>query len=60
MTGLTGFSLVADPSDTFWTSTQVNGRLMGASDREPTPGLLTAAVGDMQTAYTDAFGMHDL
>ncbi|KAJ6620213.1 hypothetical protein B0H10DRAFT_2023150 [Mycena sp. CBHHK59/15] len=38
----------------FWTSTQVNGRLMGATDTLRTPGLLTVAVLDMQTAYTDA------
>ncbi|KAJ6615048.1 hypothetical protein B0H10DRAFT_106951 [Mycena sp. CBHHK59/15] len=51
---LTGFSLVQDISGQFWTSTQVNGRLMGATDTLPTPGLLTVAVLDMQTAYTDA------
>ncbi|KAJ6570960.1 hypothetical protein DFH09DRAFT_1312976 [Mycena vulgaris] len=41
-TSLTGFSLVQDPSKQFWTSTQVDGR------------LLTLAVLDMQTAFTDA------
>ncbi|KAJ7092224.1 ice-binding protein [Mycena epipterygia] len=54
VTSLTGFSLVQDVSRQFWTSTQVNGRLMGATDALPTPGLLTAAVLDMQTAFTDA------
>ncbi|KAJ7701130.1 ice-binding protein, partial [Mycena rosella] len=53
-TSLTGFSLVQDVSRQFWTSTQVNGRLMGATDALPTPGLLTVAVLDMQTAFTDA------
>ncbi|KAJ7589989.1 hypothetical protein C8J56DRAFT_936614 [Mycena floridula] len=55
-TALTGFSLVADPSGTFWTSTQVSGELMGASDAPPTPGLLTTAISDIETAYTDAMG----
>ncbi|KAJ6583207.1 hypothetical protein B0H10DRAFT_1890208 [Mycena sp. CBHHK59/15] len=54
VTSLTGFSLVQDVSRQFWTSTQVNGRLMGATDALPTPGLLTVAVLDMQTAFTDA------
>ncbi|KAJ6451959.1 hypothetical protein C8R45DRAFT_88007 [Mycena sanguinolenta] len=54
VTSLTGFSLVQDISKQFWTSTQVNGRLMGATDALPTPGLLTVAVLDMQTAFTDA------
>ncbi|KAJ7676976.1 hypothetical protein DFH06DRAFT_1122260 [Mycena polygramma] len=54
VTSLTGFSLVQDGSKQFWTSTQVNGRLMGSTDALPTPGLLTVAVLDMQTAFTDA------
>ncbi|KAJ6586427.1 ice-binding protein [Mycena vulgaris] len=54
VTSLTGFSLTQDVSRQFWTSTQVNGRLMGATDALPTPGLLTVAVLDMQTAFTDA------
>lgn len=54
ITSVTGFSLVQDASQQFWTSTQVDGRLMGSTDAMPTPGLLTIAIGDMQTAYTDA------
>ncbi|KAJ6586330.1 hypothetical protein DFH09DRAFT_1359695 [Mycena vulgaris] len=54
VTSLTGFSLIQDVSRQFWTSTQVKGRLMGATDALPTPGLLTVAVLDMQTAFTDA------
>ncbi|KAF8147902.1 fungal antifreeze protein exerts hyperactivity By constructing an inequable beta-helix, partial [Mycena galopus ATCC 62051] len=53
-TSLTGFSLVQDVSQQFWTSTQVDGRLMGATDALPTPVLLSVAVQDMQTAFTDA------
>ncbi|KAJ7854004.1 hypothetical protein B0H13DRAFT_2673501 [Mycena leptocephala] len=41
-------------SEQFWTSAQVNGRLMGATDGLPTPALLTVAVLDMQAAFTDA------
>ncbi|KAJ7916050.1 hypothetical protein B0H13DRAFT_2451204 [Mycena leptocephala] len=54
VTSLTGFSLVQDVSKQFWSSTQVDGRLMGSTDALPTPGLLTTAVLDMQTAFTDA------
>ncbi|KAJ7487873.1 hypothetical protein FB451DRAFT_1126276 [Mycena latifolia] len=53
-TALTGFSLVEDASTQFWTSAQVKGHLMGASDGAPTPQLLTVAILDMETAYTDA------
>ncbi|KAJ7816990.1 hypothetical protein B0H13DRAFT_1923238 [Mycena leptocephala] len=54
ITSVTGFSLVQDVSTQFWTSTQVDGRVMGSTDGLPTPGLLTIAVLDMQTAFTDA------
>ncbi|KAJ6614398.1 hypothetical protein B0H10DRAFT_1950763 [Mycena sp. CBHHK59/15] len=51
---LTGFDLVQDASGQFWTSAQVKGRLMGSTDAPPTPGLLAAAVLDMQNAFADA------
>ncbi|KAJ7778744.1 ice-binding protein [Mycena maculata] len=54
ITSVTGFSLVQDSSKQFWTSTQVDGRIMGSTDASPTPALLTTAVLNMQTAYTDA------
>ncbi|KAJ7760001.1 antifreeze protein [Mycena metata] len=54
ITSVTGFSLVQDVSKQFWTSTQVNGQLMGSTDALPTPGRLTIAVNNMQTAYVDA------
>ncbi|KAJ7206493.1 ice-binding protein, partial [Mycena pura] len=54
ITSVTGFSLVQDVSKQFWTSTQVNGEVMGSTDAFPTPGRLTIAVNDMQTAYVDA------
>jgi hypothetical protein len=55
-TGLTGFSLTLDPSGAFSTSTQVVGHLLAASYSAPTPATLTAAIGDMGTAFTDANG----
>ncbi|KAJ7466567.1 hypothetical protein B0H11DRAFT_2307114 [Mycena galericulata] len=54
ITGVTGFSLVQDVSNQFWTSTQVEGRVEGSTDASPTPALLTTAVLNMQTAFTDA------
>jgi hypothetical protein len=55
-TFLTGFSTVLDSSGTFSTSTQVTGKLFAASYTSPTPSMLTTAISDMQTAYTDASG----
>ncbi|KAJ6474355.1 hypothetical protein C8R45DRAFT_907466 [Mycena sanguinolenta] len=54
ISSVTGFSLTQDVSTQFWTSAQVDGRVMGSTDGLPTPGLLTVAVLDMQTAFTDA------
>ncbi|KAJ7436286.1 ice-binding protein [Mycena galericulata] len=54
ITSVTGFSLVQDVSKQFWTSTQVKGRVEGSTDASPTPALLTTAVLNMQTAFTDA------
>ncbi len=55
---VTGFTLVADPSNVFSTSTQVvgGGQVFAANYAVPTPIKLTTAVLDMQTAYTDAAG----
>jgi hypothetical protein len=55
-TGLTGFSLALDPSGQFATSTQITGNAYASDYAVPTPANLTTAVGDMQTAYTDAAG----
>ncbi|KAJ1460196.1 hypothetical protein M885DRAFT_410529, partial [Pelagophyceae sp. CCMP2097] len=51
---MTGFALTADSTDTFATSTQVDGKMFAANYGVPTPHKLTTAVGDMETAYTDA------
>ncbi|KAJ7875823.1 antifreeze protein [Mycena leptocephala] len=55
-TGLTGFSLTLDSTGQFSTSGQVTGHLFAASYSAPTPATLTAAIGDMGTAFTDATG----
>jgi hypothetical protein len=55
-TAITGFSLTMDSSNTFSTSPQVTGKVYAADYASPTPVNLTTAVGDMQTAFTDAAG----
>jgi hypothetical protein len=58
-TFLTGWSLISEPTDTFFTSAQVAapGKLYAADNVGGTTSVdLTTAVGDMQTAYTDAAG----
>ncbi|KAF8178826.1 hypothetical protein K438DRAFT_1843734 [Mycena galopus ATCC 62051] len=51
---LTGFSLVQDQSQQFWTSSQVDGRVLDGAAAPPTPVLLSAAVQDMKAAFMDA------
>ena len=53
-TYITGFSLVADPSNVFSRSSSVVGNVYAANYAVPTPSNLTTAIGVMQTAYTDA------
>ena len=53
---ITGFALNAASPDVFATSSQVTGKVYAADDTSPTPANLTAAVNDMQTAYTAAAG----
>jgi len=55
-TAITGFSLILDGSGQFSTSSQVTGKIYAPDYASPTPVNLTAAVGDMETAYTDAAG----
>jgi hypothetical protein len=52
--GLTGFSLLAGDGERFSTSTQITGFAYAADYLGNTPALLSAAVGDMVTAYKDA------
>ena len=55
-TALTGFSQTLDATNQFSTSSLVTGKLYAADYAPPTPANLTAAVLDMETAYTDAAG----
>jgi hypothetical protein len=51
---LTGFALFTDPSNEFFTSSLVDGKIYTADRLEPTPSLLIAAVQDMEAAFLDA------
>jgi Ice-binding-like len=53
---LTGFSQARDATNQFSTSSLVTGRLYAADMAPPTPTQMTTAIGDMETAYTDAAG----
>lgn len=55
-TYITGFSLVADSSNVFSTSSSVTGKIYAANYAVPTPSNLTTAIGSMEIAYTDAAG----
>jgi hypothetical protein len=55
-TYMTGFSLIADSTGLFSTSTQVVGEAYASDYISPTPSKMTTAVSDMETAYTDAAG----
>jgi hypothetical protein len=55
-TSITQFSLIADSTNQFARSTQVVGKVYAANYAVPTPANLTAAVGDMELALTDAAG----
>lgn len=53
---ITDFDLVLDSNGAFATSMLVSGRLYASDYAVPTPGNLTTAVSDMETAFTDAAG----
>ena len=53
---VTGFGLIADATNVFATSSLVTGKIYASNYAPPTPTNMTAAIGDMQTAYTDAAG----
>lgn len=55
-TAITGFGLVMDSMNTFSTSARVSGKVYAADYMAPTPAAMSAAIGDMQNAYTDAAG----
>jgi hypothetical protein len=51
---ITGFDLTLDSSTQFSTTSQVTGKAFAADYSGPTPANLTAAVSDMEAAYTEA------
>jgi hypothetical protein len=53
---ITGFGLIMDASNTFSTSSLVTGKVYASDYTDPTPTKMTTAIGDMETAYTDAAG----
>ncbi|MDB6059609.1 MAG: uncharacterized protein JWO95_3453 [Verrucomicrobiales bacterium] len=55
-TAITGFSLNLTAGSAFATSAQITGKVYAPGYASPTPANLTTAVGDMETAYTDAAG----
>jgi len=55
-TTITGFGLIMSTTGTFSTSTLVVGKVYASDYTAPTPTTMTAAILDMQTAYTDAAG----
>jgi hypothetical protein len=55
-TAITGFGLTLDSEGQFSTASQITGKAFGASYGGATAAALTVAVGDMDTAYTDAAG----
>ena len=52
----TGFSQTLPAGGSYSTSTLVNGYMYASDYASPTPVNLTTAIGQMQTAYTDAAG----
>src|SRR4029077_16290329 len=53
---ITGFTLNLPAGGAFSTSAQVPGNVYASDYAGPTPSNLTTAIGDMQTAYTNAAG----
>jgi len=53
---ITGLALTRDASDQWSTSAQVTGKVYASDLAVPTPANMTAAISDMETAYTDAAG----
>lgn len=53
-TYITGFSLIADATNAFSTSTQVTGKVYAANYAEPTPTQLTTSIDDMELAFISA------
>jgi len=55
-TAITGFGLILDSTNKFSTSSIVTGKVYASDYTSPTPSIMTNAISDMETAYTDAAG----
>lgn len=55
-TAITGFTLTLPAASSYSTSPQVSGKVYAPDYATPTPAILTVAIADMQTAYTDGAG----
>lgn len=55
-TYLTGFGLIMDSSNQYSTSSLVYGQIYAPNYAIPTPAMMTTAISDMETAYTDGAG----
>ncbi|HSA35139.1 MAG TPA: ice-binding family protein [Methanomassiliicoccales archaeon] len=55
-TAITGFGLIMDTSNEFATSSLITGKVYASDYAQPTPSIMTTAIGDMETAYTNAAG----
>ena len=53
-TAITGFGLIKDASNQFSKTPIVSGKVYASDYATPTPGILTTAVNDMETAFTTA------
>ncbi len=53
---MTGFSIIPNPQNVFTSSAQVTGKIFASDYAKPTPANMTAAISDMQLAFTDAAG----
>ncbi len=56
-TAITGFSLIMDATNQFSTSLYVSGHVFASDYTLAPPSKMTAAINDMQTAFTTAMGM---
>jgi len=55
-TAITGFDLIMYSTGTYATSSLITGKVYSADYTDPTPTKMTTAIGDMETAYTNAAG----
>lgn len=55
-TYMTGFSLTLDSTNTYARSDQISGRAYAADYADPSPSVMTTAISDMETAFTDGAG----